>query len=332
MRAGGSVAFGSSGNGGSTRPEVDVVGLGENSLDRVCTVTGALHEGAKLPMDDLVKQPGGQVATALLGVARLGLRCAFVSSVGDDGDAEIALSPLREAGVELDGVRVVEGAATRSAVVIVRAETGERTILWRRDARLGLDTSKLRADEIRRGRALLVDITDPDASRWAVGVAREAGRPVVLDADARWPGAESLLAQVDFPVVSKGFAEEWGDGCVLEGLAALEKLGARAAVATLGEFGAIARVEGRFVRSPAFAVEARDTTGAGDAFHAGFIWGVLAGRDVDAVLRAANAAAALNCGAFGAQGGLPDAAAVERFLCTHEQSTWRARRADGTPL
>jgi sulfofructose kinase len=64
-------------------------------------------------------------------------------------------------------------------------------------------------------------------------------------------------------------------------------------------------------------VEARDTTGAGDVFHAAFAFGLLAGLGRTAVLRVANAAAAMSCRAVGAQGGLPDRASLEDFLAAH---------------
>ena len=92
-----------------------------------------------------------------------------------------------------------------------------------------------------------------------------------------------------------------------------------AAVVTLGEEGAIAARHGRddVISSPAFAVAARDTTGAGDAFHAGFMLALIAGADLETTLRTANAVAALNCEELGAQGGLPDRARLEVFLADH---------------
>ena len=71
------------------------------------------------------------------------------------------------------------------------------------------------------------------------------------------------------------------------------------------------------IESPAFRMEARDTTGAGDAFHGAFVFGLLEGLDAAGVLRTANAAAAMNCRALGAQAGLPDRSELEAFLREH---------------
>jgi sugar/nucleoside kinase (ribokinase family) len=84
--------------------------------------------------------------------------------------------------------------------------------------------------------------------------------------------------------------------------------------ATLGRDGAQAYFTGTFIHSPGFEVECRDTTGAGDAFHGGFIYGLLAGYSVEETLRFANAVAALKCREVGAQTGLPTVEEVEGLL------------------
>jgi len=86
------------------------------------------------------------------------------------------------------------------------------------------------------------------------------------------------------------------------------------AVVTLGERGAIARVDGRTLRCPAPRVAALDTTGAGDVFRGGFVWELLRGGSAESVLRAACAAAALACRQLGAQAALPDGPELEAFL------------------
>ena len=67
----------------------------------------------------------------------------------------------------------------------------------------------------------------------------------------------------------------------------------------------------------------RDTTGAGDVFHAAFVWGLLEGLEIEALLRAANAAAALSARALGAQGGLPTRNELEAFLRDQRPGPWR---------
>lgn len=303
---------------------LDLLGIGQCSVDHVCTVEGLPPLGGKRPMLAYQVLPGGQVATALLAAARLGLRGAFVGATGGDAGAALALAPLEAAGVEVGAVRRVPGAETRLAVILVDRASGERTVLGYRDPRLRLTPADVPEAALAQARCLLVDGEDPDAAAHAARRARATGVPVVVDVDTVAPELEPLLAAADFPVVSRSFAEAFGgDGRVRSGLARLLALGARMAVATLGEHGCLARLGEREIASPAFAVALRDTTGAGDVFHAAFAWGLLEGLAPEPLLRAANAAAALSCRALGAQGGLPTRAEVTAFLRDHAPAPWR---------
>jgi sulfofructose kinase len=302
----------------------DVVGVGQSSLDRVCLLDGAPPLGGKTSLLSSHDLPGGQIATAMLACARLGLRAAYAGSVGDDPAAETVLAPLAHAGVDLRHVRRVAFARTRTATVLVDARSGERTILGYRDARLALASADLEAVPIESAGCLHLDAVDLEAACFAAERARRAGVPVVLDADAPGPGLEKLLALVDFPIVSRGLAEAMGGGGGLRAaLGELCALGARLAVVTLGEHGALARRGDEPIPSPAYRIEARDTTGAGDVFHAAFVWGLLEGLAAEACLRVANAAAAMSCRALGAQGGLPTRAELEAFLRAERPGAWR---------
>lgn len=290
----------------------------------MCTVEGLPRFAGKDAMLAYEVLPGGQVATAVLAGARLGLRSAFVGGIGTDAAAPLVLAPLEAAGIDCTGVRRVAGAATRLAVILVDRASGERTVLWYRDPRLRLRREDVPRARLARARCVLLDGDDPEVATHAARLAREAGVPVVLDVDALGPGSEALLAAADYPVVSRHCAESLApDGSVRGGLRRLVELGARLAVATLGQHGCLAREGAREIASPAFRVTPRDTTGAGDVFHAAFIWGLLEGLEVEALLRAANAAAALSCRALGAQGGLPTRNELAAFLRDHEPAPWR---------
>jgi len=294
---------------------VDVVGLGQCALDQVAVVDGPPEFTGKKRIVELFQLPGGQIATAVLACARLGLRAALLGAVGEDAAREIILEPLRMAGVDLAGVRVVSGAKSQVSVIVVDRKSGERTVLWHRDPRLSISLREVRREEIEQGRVLHLDAQDPEFSTWAAGVAREAGIPVVLDADTSAPEIDALLRRVDFPIVSREFAEQhFGTRDPLDSLRELAALGARFPVVTLGDRGAIAGGREGVIESPAFQVDTRDTTGAGDVFHAAFIRGLLDGMSEAEILRVANAAAGMNCRALGAQGGLPSREELEAFL------------------
>ena len=294
------------------RTELDVVGLGEISLDEICLVDDLAGVGLldKAPLREFERRAGGTIATSVLACARLGLRGSLLGATGKDEAGALARDPLAAAGVDLSGVRELARVATRTAVILVDRHKGARCVLFHRDPLLSLSAgggAKLQPEEIVHARALLLDTSDPEAALWAAGVAREAGIPVLLDADQPWPNPQALLSLVDFPVVPQHMAEEiGGTGNVRDGLRALLQSGAKLAVATRGEQGALALSrDTEWLESPGFAIEPVDTTGAGDAFRAGFTAGLLEGLNASQVLELANAAGALNCLALGAQAGLP---------------------------
>jgi len=298
------------------RAAFDVVGVGQCSIDHVAVLEGFPPYAGKVQIQSYRRLPGGQIATALLACARLGLRSAFVSSVGDDGVAEAVLGPLRAAGIDVTRVLEIPGATSQLALIVVDDRTGERTVLWHRDPRLAIPLRELQRVDVERGRALHLDAGDPEVAAWAAGVARAAGIPVFADVDTPAPGVDDVLRAVDFPIVSTQFALERFGPDPDEALRGLAALGARYPVVTLGERGAVGGVGAERVASPAFDVPVRDTTGAGDVFHGAFVVAVLEGADAPRALRLANAAAAMNCRALGAQGGLPTRTELDAFLAT----------------
>src|SRR3989304_3425150 len=171
----------------------DVVGIGLNAIDYLCCVPRYPVPGEKLRMAGFSRQGGGQVATALVALSRWGLRTMYVGNVGDDEHGRLSLSLLREEGVDVSRARTVPGAASQFAVILVQKDSGERTILWERDAQIRIRPGEIPGEEIRRARAVLVDGHDVPASRESARAAREAGGAGGLGA-AKFPGeAEDRL-------------------------------------------------------------------------------------------------------------------------------------------
>jgi sugar/nucleoside kinase (ribokinase family) len=167
----------------------------------------------------------------------------------------------------------------------------------------------------------MVDATDPAAAESAARAARAQGIPTIVDVDRPGPAADRVLRHADVIVVSETFAQAYGaerGGGVGEGLAAIAReFRPAVSVATLGPLGSLARCEGREIRTPGFTVPVVDTTGAGDAFRAGFLAAWLSegpGIELETVLEYANATGALNCRGLGAQTSLPTPAELSAFV------------------
>ncbi len=294
----------------------DVIGFGENSVDLIATTATLPGSDGKAQLDGLTTLPGGQIATASIGCARLGLRTRYVGACGADANGALVRDALTGAGVDTTLLRTIDG-QTRTAIILVESARQSRIVLWRRDPALDWPASALPLDAVAQARVLLVDATDIEGAVRMATAARAADVLTVADVDSQVPELDRLLRLTDVLVVSATFTSD---------LRQLHRdSGARVVIATLGADGAVAWDGTTEHYSPGFVVPVVDTTGAGDAFRAGLIAKLLdppsprlrRASPVEpwtAVLDFANACAALNCGANGAQAGLAGRADVEALV------------------
>ncbi|MEK6300247.1 MAG: PfkB family carbohydrate kinase [Acidobacteriota bacterium] len=294
----------------------DAVALGLNAVDHLIVVPRFPEFNSKLPFLSHTLAPGGQSATAMVALARLGMRARYIGKVGSDDLGQFQINSLLSEGVESSGVRVVDSAESQTAFIIIDQATGERTILWHRDERLTITPDEVEFDMVTSGRVLLLDGHDVAASIRAAEYARRAGVPTVLDIDNYYDGAEELLPLIDFNICSSDFpSRATGETDLKRALKKLhEQSGSSFVTSTVGKYGVLAYFNGQYIHSPAFEVVCRDATGAGDAFHGGFIYGLLNGLSVEETLTFANAVAALKCRAVGARTALPTLEEVTSFL------------------
>ena len=242
------------------------------------------------------------------------MRTRYIGKLGEDAAAQLHHAEFARLGVETEIV-VAHGAPSPHSVILVDP-SGERTVLNQRDPRLTLQPQEIARDWVVPARALHLDGYDTEAAIRAAGWAREAAIPVVADFDELYPGIETLLPLVDHLIVSRDFAQRLtGEPLLAPALQQMHtQCGSTVSAATLGEHGVLAWDGYDFHAIPAFQVPVVDTTGAGDLFHAGYIYALLQGRDLEQRLRFGCAAAALNCTASGARGCIAPVAAIERLL------------------
>ncbi len=249
---------------------------------------------------------------------RLGLKTAYAGRFGSDEDGRFGLRAIHYEGVNLDYTETIDGADNQVAFIIIDARSGERTIIWDRDVRLSYRPDEAPIEVASRGRILHLDAHDPPACAVMARAAHESGAIVTADIDNIYEGLPELLPLIDVLITSSEFPRR------LTGLTDLRaslvgtkaRYGCAIVGATLGARGALVYYEGQFIESPAFVVPGgcRDTTGAGDAFHAGFIYGMLRDEDLETSMRLGNAVAALKCRSLGARAALPTVDELKEFL------------------
>jgi len=302
-------------------PEFDVVGVGLNATDTLLLVHHFPAYAGKAPFEEEMLAPGGQVASAMVACARLGLRTKYIGAVGDDERGRIQMDSLSGTGINLDHVQVRRGCPNQSAYIIIDRSTGERTVLWRRAPCLRIDPAEIAPEQITCARLLHIDGHDTAAVAHAAEIARQHGIPVTVDVDTIYHNFDKVLPNVDYLIASSEFPANWTG--INDPFHALESLqnqyGMKVAAMTLGAHGSLARQDGRFYYSPAYVVNCVDTTGAGDVFHGAFCYAVLQGMPMQQALEFSNAMAALNCTALGARGGIRSVGEVRALMARAER-------------
>lgn len=296
--------------------KVDLVGVGLNATDTLIPLSSYPALGSKVEYRTATVLPGGQVATTVVACQNWGMRTRYVGKLGDDAAGALHREAFAHAGVETQLITVAGGASPQSLILVDGG--GERTVLCRRDERLVLQPDDLQREWIENARALHVDGHDTAAATLAATWARTAGIPVIADLDEPYPGVDELLEKIDYLIVSRDFP------CRLMGEDDLEKAlqrmqrryGCLLTAATLGHDGVLAWDGRHFHHTSAYSVPVVDTTGAGDIFHAGFIYGLTQEWPLDRQLDFACAAAALNCMAVGARGGIRSVEEIENLMAT----------------
>jgi sulfofructose kinase len=296
--------------------QVDLVGVGLNATDTLIPLHNFPVRGSKTEYLHETVMPGGQTASAVIACQTWGVSTRYVGKLGDDDAARLHAAEFARAGTDARLIQVPRAASPRSLILV--DSTGERTVLCRRDERLILQPHELHRDWITSARVLHIDGYDTAAATLAATWARAAGIPVTADLDEIYPGVEHLLPLIDYLIVSRDFpCRLMQENDLHTALRRMQSTyGSRLTAATLGPDGVVAWDGSHFHTSAAYQVPTVDTTGAGDIFHAGFIYGLLQGWDLPRQLDFACAAAALNCMFDGARGGIKPVSEIEALMAT----------------
>jgi sulfofructose kinase len=296
---------------------LDVVGIGATAVDSVYLLPAYPSPNAsfdKMRIDRHFVSCGGQVATTLATCARFGLRSKFAGVTGADENGIRVRRELNERGVDLD-FTIIRDAPNQHAVILIDQRSGERMVLWDRDERLKLGDDEIPTALLRAARVVHLDDVDLEGAIRVAEAACAAGTPVTSDIDSSTDRTLDLVKAVTFPI----FAEHvppalTGIDDPDAALRALRRAHSGVLCVTLGSRGAMALEGDRLHYAPAFAVDAVDTTGAGDVFRGAFIYAYLNGFAIPHALRLANAAAAVSCTRLGAMASVPSREEAERLI------------------
>jgi sulfofructose kinase len=288
----------------------DAVGFGTNAVDYLIEVPKYPDFNSKIELSGYVQAAGGEVATTMVGLRRLKLKTCYVGRFGADAEGDFGLRSLEEEGVDVSFTGKIAGARTQIAFIVIDERSGERTVIWHRDKRLAFGETDAPVEAADLGKVLHFTPHDARACLQMARRARARGTIVSIDIDNVFNGINELLPQVDILISSFEFPEKLVG--IKDPKDALREIKSRFGCAvvgmTLGASGSLILCENEFIETAGYKVPngCRDTTGAGDAFRAGLLYGLLTEESIETAARMANAVAALKCRALGARTALPN--------------------------
>lgn len=292
-----------------------VLGIGQCSLDYLALVDSYPRTDTKKEVLEWHEHGGGPVATALVALSRLGVRCRFCGITGDDDAGRKIRDSLRHEGIDVRRLIRRDFSRSQLAFIVIEKHTAKRTIFWTRPSGIPLRKRDLGTAFLKGVHFLLLDGLMKDVSLHAAKRAKANNIPVMLDAGRARPGMLEIARQSDYVVASEDFAKDLGWNLNKKALRKeKEKLGVRALTVTTGKRGSTTVSRNSAFNTPAFKIQAVDTTGAGDVFHGGYIYGLLQGWKIRDTVLFASAVAAMKCMKIGRRDGIPNLKAVIGFL------------------
>jgi len=310
-----------------------VSSIGTLAVDYIGLVPVIPGKDGKTMAEKLEIHPGGVAGNVITQIARLGIPTGWMGKIGDDETGEILMEEFRREGISTEHVEVIENKSSMFCWILVDPK-GDRSITMFPNVLnefTAQDVESKHADFIASSKILMAEACVLPLSPVirSMEIAREAGVKIVFDLDVTpsdilrtkmgtEADLEKVLQLADVFIPGKAAAAELlGTGDIVGKSKDLLQWGAETVAVTMGDQGCILFNEDEFFSVPGFKVNVVDTTGAGDAFHGGFVYGMLQNYSLQEIGRFANACGAFCCTGIGARsvGGHEEISGILKTSC-----------------
>ena len=299
-----------------------IVVIGSSNIDLIMKMSHLPQRGETVTDAVFMQTFGGKGANQAVAAARAGGHVAMVNCVGDDRYGAAIRENLREAGIDIDGVFTESGVASGTALVMI-GDDGDNYLSVAPGANYRLVRAQI--DQVRpliAQAAMIVLQCEilPDTLQYAIEIAGEHGRPIMLNLAPARPLPDACLQKLTYLIVNEAEAQ-FLCGTRVDSLPAAEAAaqairtkGPDVVIITLGSQGACVCSSESTSHVPAFPVQAVDATAAGDTFCGSLAASLVEGRPLAEGVRFASAAAAIAVTRLGAQPSIPRREEIDRFL------------------
>jgi ribokinase len=309
---------------------IEVVGLGALNIDHLCRVERILDDGEAVVSESILS-PGGSAANTIYGLAKLGTSTSFAGAIGDDAEGKLMLEDFQKVGVDISQIRVKHGVKTGS-VLCLSDRLGRRSLYVVPGANSWLTADDLDLDYINQAKIIHVSSFADDRQfkillelieRLDLST-KVSFAPGALFAIKGLKALTPILDRTYVLFVNKNEIQQLTGKDVISGAESCLRQGCRTVVVTLGKgarlelgkgvghrtvtaTGYIRDIENEYVIEPSKQnkVSATDTTGAGDAFATGFLYGLLKEKAHDECGQLGDITAQFCISKMGARQGLP---------------------------
>lgn len=295
-----------------TNNSVDCLGLGIVPLDLLFLVDQYPEPGTKINGLSLTIQGGGPIPNTLIGLTRFGFKTSLIAAIGDDPFGKLGKEEIEKENVDISHLKIK---SSNSAVAggFVERNSGRRTLVLER--KVFVEPDDIDINNLPVPRIIHLDGRDMEATIKLAKWGKEIGAIVSFDIGSIRNDVSDAFQYVDHLVVADTYALPFTKSANAENaIKKLAEYGPSTVVVTEGTDGSTGFENGKFCKQPAYKVTTVDTTGAGDAFHTGYLYGLLSEYDIKDRLKWGAAAAALKCTKSGARAGIPTLDETKKFL------------------
>lgn len=282
----------------NSQPSINILGFGHCCIDYLNILDPYPEKGKKGIVKESLIVGGGPVPTALATLAKFGLSTQFIGKIGTDPEGDVIIEGLTEYNVDVSKVIRDKSVSTPRANIWIEPTDGTRTIVLDTTGHEGMKPTELNDRLLENCEFVLCDGRPVDTTLKGLKLAKENCAITVLDIGCVRDKLDEILLLIDYAVVSQDLVDSLCPGFTPNQLSdLLMKMGAKNAVVTCGSDGTVWKSGDEEGHVPAYpAHRTVDTTGAGDIFHGGFIFGLHHGWNIEQSIKLGSAAASISCG------------------------------------
>ena len=303
------------------RKKIDIIGFGDPFLDLVVKLDKLPKTNTNCQINEYGFQGGGNVPTACVAAARLGLKTALIGCVGDDLFGKMGLADLQYNHVDTSRISIQKGKKSNFCICVSESEVNGKEFISKPGDFSQITEEEIDEEFFAATRMMHVALITPAVAK-ACDIVHRAGGKISVDANYYRPYTYDYYDKIDIFIGSELYYDSFCQDKGLDpkqyakNMFLLKSFGPEIVIFTFGADGCRGVYEDKYFEMPALKVDVVDTTGAGDVFHGAFDYAYLQGWDVEKCALFSSAVSSIKCTRPGGRSGIPTKDVVTKYIDT----------------